>query len=161
MPSLSARPSAVKVTVIATAVAAVLLSGGCSWFNKRGNGYAQNPRPLEVPPDLAAAKTPAVAGSVLASEANNTSAAFQVPGTRDEVFARVDTALSKIPGVKFESKAQSLGLFDLTLSGVNVLIRITEQNGQSLISAVDSRGQSSNSEAVSNLLRQIRANLGE
>lgn len=160
MTSLTATKSATRAMFAAAGITAILLSSGCSWFNKRGNGYAQNPRPLEVPPDLVVS-TPTAGGSVLASASTAGIAGFQVAGTRDQVYAAVGDALKGINGVRINSSAQALGLYDVVVAGANVLVRITEQNGQSVVSAVDARGQSASSETISSLLGQIRDRLAK
>lgn len=156
MLSTPATTSNRRILIAAIGLTAIVLSSGCSWFNKRGNGYAQNPRPLEVPPDLVVATTTASGGSYLASAATANIASFQVAGTKDQVFRLVAAALPKIGGVKVNSQSQGLGLFDVSMAGANILVRVTEQDGQSVVSAVDARGQSASSETISGLVNQIK-----
>jgi hypothetical protein len=171
------------------AVAAVLLVGlvatsGCSWFRKTDELYAQAPenRPLEVPPDLDRPNTGGTAasgGSVTASEAaanasasaaasapssspapGDTASGFTTSGSRDEVFARVDTALADMEGVTVASRAQLLGAFDVNYQGSNFLVRVSDANGGAQVSAVDPRGMPASGPAPQQLMAQLRTALG-
>lgn len=156
MRSTPATQSNRRILIAAIGLTAIVMSSGCSWFNKRGNGYAQNPRPLEVPPDLVVATPTSSGGSYMASASAANIASFQVAGSREQVFGLVAAALPKISGLKVNSQSPALGLIDVNMSGANILIRINEQDGQSVVSAVDARGQSASSETIAALLGQIK-----
>ena len=148
-----------RLILTAIGVTAMLATAGCSWFNSRGNGYAQNPRPLEVPPDMVAAAPASSSGSVLASAQTATLQGFQVDGTRADVFAKIGGVLGAMPGVRIASSSAVLGLYDLVADGMPILLRVTEQNGQVMVTGVDPRGQGDSAIAIQKFLMDIRAKL--
>ncbi|SJZ69508.1 hypothetical protein [Lysobacter spongiicola] len=183
MPSI---PQMSRRTMSRTALGSALLvalvaTSGCSWFRKTDDLYAQAPqnRPLEVPPDLdvpAGHGAAAPAGSVTASQAiaaapgaapapatNGATASaatgFMVEGNRDAVFARVDAALAGIDGVEVASRAELLGALDINYMGSNFLVRVSDAQGGSYVSAVDPRGTPANSEASTRLIALLQESL--
>lgn len=100
-------------------------------------------------PGAAAPAAPAAAGS-----------GFTVPGTRDEAFEKVGTALAGVPGVTIASKAQLLGAYDVSYEGSNFLVRVTEVEAGAYISAVDPRGVAASGEAPAKLMAALKAALG-
>lgn len=152
--------SVLRATSIAVVASAIVLGSGCSWFKTRGNGYAQNPRPLEVPPDLVAAPANSGQSNVASAAASAASLqGFQVQGSRDVVFAKVDKALRSLQGVTVTNSAQAIGIIEITNNGTPALVRVTENNGQSTVTAVDPQGQSGNAAALQQLLTALRAAL--
>ena len=150
-------PTLIRSATILTVASVMVLGSGCAWFKSRGNGYAQNPRPLEVPPDLVAAGTASAGGTGATAQA--ALQGFQGAGTRAEVFARIGTALAGMQGVSVTSRAEALGLYELAINGAPVLLRITDQDGQSNVTAVDPRGQSSSAAAIEAFLNSLRTRL--
>jgi hypothetical protein len=127
---------------------------------------------MPLPPDLnvpagQAAATAAVASSTLASQAarpaanpaaaNN--AGFTVPGTKEEVFAKVGTALESVEGVKIASKAQLLGSYDVAFEGSDFLVRVVAVDAGAYVSAVDPRGMPATAAAPTKLLGELKAKL--
>lgn len=107
------------------------------------------PAPAPVPPSAGTATaTPAAA------------AGFNMAGSRDDAFARVDTALAGIEGVSVASRAQLLGVFDVNYQGVNFLVRVSEVEAGAYVSAVDPRGMPASGEAPVQLIAQLQAALG-
>src|SRR5688572_19936922 len=98
----------IRLATITLITVAVLATSGCSWFRRENKLYAGDPtsRPLEVPPDLDLPRTDGavtVPGAPVTASASASAApvagvsnGFIVPGTRDEVFAKVGDALGKI-----------------------------------------------------------------
>ena len=180
MPSI---PQMSRRTMSRTALGSALLvalvaTSGCSWFRRTDDLYAQAPqnRPLEVPPDLdvpAGHGAAAPAGSVTASQAiaaapgaapapattANAATGFMVEGNRDAVFARVDAALAGIDGVEVASRAELLGALDINYMGSNFLVRVSDAQGGSYVSAVDPRGTPANSEASTRLIALLQESL--
>ena len=154
-------------------------TSGCSWF-KTETGYEQPVavRPLEVPPDLdrpgtdGAMQLPGQAtGSVTRSSLGTPQAApvavsgpagngFIVAGSRDAVFERVGTALAAIDGLTIASKAKLLGVYDVSYEGANFLVRISQAEAGSYVSAVDPRGLPASGEAPLKLVAALKAALG-
>lgn len=145
-------------------------------------------RPLEVPPDLDLPRTGATAdattGSVTASgtvaaaagaatapavggessQTTNAPAAsspsgFNVPGSREQVFAQVDTALAGMEGVSVASRAELLGVFDVNYQQANFLVRVSEVEAGTYVSAVDPRGMPATDAAAVQLIAQLQAAL--
>lgn len=155
-----------------TALAAVLLlslaaTSGCAWFGKSNELYADSPesRPLEVPPDLDRPRTQAAMGVPAATTASaaapaaavdGTAIGFTTTGTRDEVFAKVDAALTAIDGVQVASRASALGVFDVNYQGSNFLVRISAVEAGTRVSAVDPRGMAATGEAPTQLIATLR-----
>lgn len=177
-----------RAVVAGLLVVAVSGCGWFRNTNELYAGAPEN-RPLEVPPDLDMPRTgtDAPTGSASASEtiaaasattaantpADGVSAApvppvapaaaatgFTIPGTRDEAFAKVDTALAAIEGVSVASRAALLGVFDVNYRDVNFLVRVSEAEGGAYVSAVDPRGMPATSEAATQLITQLQAALG-
>ncbi|MDQ2702149.1 MAG: hypothetical protein M3Y70_04910 [Pseudomonadota bacterium] len=168
-------------SIILPAAALVLTAAtsGCSWF-KTESGYEQPVavRPLEVPPDLdrpstdSAMQLPGQAtGSVTRSSLGAPQAApaaapvaasngFVVAGSRDEVFEKVGTALAATEGLTIASKAQLLGVYDISFEGANFLVRVSQAEAGSYVSAVDPRGLPASGEAPQKLLAALKAALG-
>ena len=159
-----------------TALAAMLLlalaaTSGCAWFGKSNELYADSPesRPLEVPPDLDRPRTQAAMGepaaatasaSAPAAEVQGTAIGFTTAGSRDEVFAKVDAALTTIDGVQVASRATALGVFDVNYQGSNFLVRISAVEAGTYVSAVDPRGMAATGEAPTQLIAALRSSLG-
>lgn len=178
MPSSRAIPRTVIASLLLVAVTA---TSGCSWFRKGNQLYAQSPesRPLEVPPDLDMPRTDAAvvapAGSVTASGqaaaaprqavpvaggAPASGPGFTTPGSRDEVFAKVGTALEGVEGVSIASRAQLLGVFDVNYQGSNFLVRVSAAEAGAYVSAVDPRGMPASGEAPARLIAAVQAAIG-
>ena len=161
-----------RFATIALITTALLATSGCSWFRRENKLYAADPssRPLEVPPDLdmprtdgAVAVTSAPAGaSATASAAPvaGVSNGFIVSGTRDDVFAKVGDALGKIDGLTVASRAQMLGVFDVSYAGSNFLVRVSAVDAGAYVSAVDPRGQPATDEAATKAIALLKAALG-
>ncbi|MGY0557175.1 MULTISPECIES: hypothetical protein [unclassified Lysobacter] len=174
------------ISLSQAAVAGILLVGlaagsGCSWFSKTDELYAQQTRPLEVPPDLDLPRTGAAVdmpvGSATASDTvaaaaaspgstaapaqtGSVGAGFVVPGSRDEVFAQVDAALAEVDGVTVASRAKLLGAFDVNYRDSNFLVRVSETEAGAYVSAVDPRGMPAVDEAPVALITALKAALG-
>ncbi|HET6396721.1 MAG TPA: hypothetical protein VFF91_07770 [Pseudoxanthomonas sp.] len=151
------------------AITVVALLGGCSWFRKGARGdYAlsEEQRPLEVPPDLtlpdtsgAMALPPATGARPAGAPPAPSASGFTTRGSRDEVFARVGTALEGIEGVTIASRAQLLGSYDVSYQGSNFLVRVTAVEGGAYVSAVDPRGLPATGEAAVKLVAALQAAL--
>jgi uncharacterized lipoprotein len=168
------RQSVSALRVLSFAILATATLVGTTGCFKRGakGDYALAPemRPLEVPPDLnvpgssAAAQVPALASqarpaapAAAASQAN--AAGFTVPGSKDEVFGKVGTALEGVAGVKIASKAQLLGSYDVAYEGSDFLIRVVGVEAGAYVSAVDPRGLPATGAAPTKLLAELKAKL--
>lgn len=162
--SFIARTSLLAVVIVATA-------SGCSWFHRGGSKlYAGSPesRPLEVPPDLdtsAAAPASATASGVTASgaqqaAAQSSSLGFTVQGAKDDVYARVGTALGGIAGLTVANRAPLIGAYDVNYSGSNFLVRVAAgTDGNTYVSAVDPRGLPATGEAARRLVDALKTAL--
>ncbi len=169
-----------SIVLPTAALVLVAATSGCSWF-KKDTGYQQpvEVRPLEVPPDLdrpgtdGAMQLPGQAtGSVTRSSlgAPQTAPAAAAPnaapngfiaaGSRDQVFEKVGTALAAIEGLTIASKAQLLGAYDVSYEGANFLVRISQAEAGSYVSAVDPRGLPASGEAPLKLVAALKAALG-
>lgn len=168
------RQSVSALRVLSFAILATATLVGTTGCFKRGakGDYALAPemRPLEVPPDLnvpgssAAAQVPALASqarpaapAAAASPAN--AAGFTVPGSKDEVFGKVGTALEGVAGVKIASKAQLLGSYDVAYEGSDFLVRVVGVEAGAYVSAVDPRGLPATGAAPTKLLAELKAKL--
>ena len=171
------RQSVSAFRVLSFAILATATLVGTTGCFKRGakGDYALAPevRPLEVPPDLnvpaGQAAATAATSSSLASQAarpapastqaaaNN--AGFTVPGTKEEVFAKVGTALESVEGVKIASKAQLLGSYDVAFEGSDFLVRVVAVDAGAYVSAVDPRGLPATAAAPTKLLGELKAKL--
>ncbi|WP_367345595.1 hypothetical protein [Stenotrophomonas bentonitica] len=168
------RQSVSVLRVLSFAIVATATLVGTTGCFKRGarGDYAMAPevRPLEVPPDLnAPGNNPAAQVPVLASQAakpaptqaaaNN--AGFTIPGTKEEVFGKVGTALESVEGVKIASKAQLLGSYDVNFEGSDFLVRVVAVEAGAYISAVDPRGLPATGAAPTKLLGELKAKLAQ
>ncbi|NLA69220.1 MAG: hypothetical protein GX856_13455 [Gammaproteobacteria bacterium] len=165
--------SLIRPAIAVAIVAALVATSGCSWFRKTNQLYAAAPqdRPLEVPPDLDRPDTSAAmalpdAGptSVTRSEmAPSTPRAaangFNVPAPRDEVFQRIEPLLAGIEGVSVVSKAQLLGSYDIDAGDSKFLVRVTQVEGGSYVSAVDPRGVAATGADAVRVIEALRAGL--
>lgn len=161
--------SALRVLSFAILATATLVgTTGCFKRGARGD-YALAPevRPLEIPPDLnAPGNNPAAQVPVLASQAAKpapapaaNSAGFTVPGSKDDVFAKLGTALESVEGVTIASKAQLLGSYDVAYEGSDFLVRVVAVEAGAYISAVDPRGLPATGAAPTKLLGELKAKL--
>lgn len=156
------------------AFTAVAMLGGCSWFRKGPKGdYAlgAEARPLEVPPDLnlpdtsGAMALPPASGAARPANSGGAGPAasasgFTTPGSRDEVFAKVGTALEGIDGLVIASRSQLLGTYDVTHQGGNFLVRVVGVDNGAYVSAVDPRGVPATAEAPKQVIAALKAALG-
>jgi uncharacterized lipoprotein len=161
-----------RLVTIALITAAMLATSGCSWFRRENKLYAGDPtsRPLEVPPDLDQPRTegavtipgaPATASATAsAAPVAGVSSGFTVAGTRDDVFAKVGDALGKVEGLTIASRAQMLGVYDVSYAGSNFLIRVSAVEAGAYVSAVDPRGQPATGEAATKAIAALKAALG-
>jgi uncharacterized lipoprotein len=166
--------SASRVAATALVMAAVLATSGCSWFRKENKLYAADPmsRPLEVPPDLDQPHTEGAmaipSGVVTASGTAPAAAApvagvsngFVVAGSRADVFPKVGDALGKVEGLTIASRAELLGVYDVSYEGSNFLVRVNSVESGAYVSAVDPRGQPATGEAPSKVIAALKAALG-
>ncbi|GAB2619048.1 hypothetical protein [Novilysobacter erysipheiresistens] len=178
-------PRAVVAGVLVMAVSGCGWFGGTDELYTE----APENRPLEVPPDLDLPRTGAAeaapTGSVTASgtvaaaagsaptpaagmeapqvtgaaPAAGTPSGFNVAGSREEVFAQVDTALAAIEGVSVASRAELLGVFDVNYQQSNFLVRVSEVDGGAYVSAVDPRGMPATDAAAVQLIAQLQVAL--
>ncbi|MDT3500772.1 hypothetical protein [Stenotrophomonas maltophilia] len=168
--------SAVRVLSFALiALTTVVTTTGCFKRGAKGD-YALAPemRPLEVPPDLnlpsasgenqvprlASTTAPAAAAAAPAAPAvGNTG--FTIPGSKDEAFAKVGTALEGVQGVTIASRAQLLGSYDVAYEGSNFLVRVVAVDAGAYVSAVDPRGLPATAEAPVKLIAALKAALAK
>lgn len=159
-----------KLSVVARVsllvVLTVTVAAGCSRFRKGGKLYGPTgqAQALEVPPDLdTAAGAGATASAVTASGTQQAAAqsqlGFAATGSRDEVFARVGEALSRIEGLSITSRAQLLGAFDVTYQGTSFLVRVTTGENGTFVSAVDPRGLPVTGDAPRKVIESLRASM--
>ena len=168
--SQTSRIARTGVAVLLAFTAVAVLSG-CSWFRKGARGdyaLAAEQRPREVPPDLnlpdtsgamslppAGTAQPARPGAAPAPSASG----FTVAGTRDEIFAKVGTALEGIDGLAIASKAQLLGTYDVSYQGSDFLVRVVAVESGAYVSAVDPRGLPATGEAPLKVVASLQAAL--
>ena len=164
------RATVLRSLVIAVAVVAVLGASGCRMFKHKTADYkmsAEN-RPLEVPPDLnlpdttgamelPGAQTTSVTRSSMTTSSRGNG--FAVAGDTDATFAKLGDALGAIDGVKIASKAQLLGVYDVSYEGADFLVRVTKADAGSYVSAVDPRGTPATAAAPSKLIAALKAAL--
>lgn len=160
MSKLSATARAVLVVAIVASVT------GCGWFHRSSKLYAGPPesRPLEVPPELdasalssgnTASSTTASAAQQVATQAS--SLGFTAQGTRDDVFAKVGTALAAVPGVTIANRAPLIGAYDVSYAGSNFLVRVSAGEGGSVyVAAVDPRGLPATGDAARRLVAALK-----
>jgi len=165
-----------RATVAGLIVVALLGASGCGWFRKGDALYAKSPesRPLEVPPDLDLPRTDGAMGvpasSVTASGqaaagprqvgSSASAVGFTVAGSRDDIFSKVDTALTAIEGVEVASRAKLLGAFDVNYRGSNFLVRVSAIEAGVYVSAVDPRGMPAPGDAPTSVIAALKAALG-
>jgi hypothetical protein len=166
-----AMSRAARVALLVAISVAVFGTSGCSWFRKKDYYSAEeSQRPLEFPPafdaveaerSLATTASGSVSRSSLPGAAQSgRSLGFSVSGDRASVFGRVGEALTGISGVTIASRAQLLGAYDIDYQGAKFLIRITEAEGRSTVSAVDPRGLPADNDAAAGLIAALRQALG-
>lgn len=162
-----------RFVTIAIVLTAVLATSGCSWFRRENKLYAgdANSRPLEVPPDLDQPRTDGavtVPGGSATASATATATApsagvsngFTVSGSREEVFAKTGEALAKIDGLTVASRAQLLGVYDVSYEGSNFLVRVSAVDAGVRVAAVDPRGQPATGEAAVKAIAALKSALG-
>ena len=156
-----------RVAVLAVAITAT--ASGCGWFHKGSKLYSGpvESRPLEVPPPLDTSATSAVATASGATASGTTQAAaqssslgFTVAGTRDDVYAKLGTALGGVPGAVIANRAPLLGAYDVNYAGSNFLVRVAAgEGGNSYVAAVDPRGLPATGDAARRLVAALKAAL--
>ncbi|MGY0611431.1 MULTISPECIES: hypothetical protein [unclassified Luteimonas] len=173
-PSRSMLRPAIAVALVATLVA----TAGCSWFRKDNALYAAAPqdRPLEVPPDLDRPDTSSAmavpdTGTTSVTRSDMSSAApaapaaqgstngFTVQLARDDAFERIESLLGGIEGVTVVSKAQLLGTYDIDAGDTKFLVRVTQVEAGTYVSAVDPRGLPAAGEDAVRVIEALRAGL--
>jgi uncharacterized lipoprotein len=161
--------SASRLAVATLVLVAIAAGSGCSWFRKEDKLYAGSPesRPLEVPPDLDLPRTDAAVAVPSASAMASSTAApaagvsgFTVAGTREEIFGKVGDALGKVEGLTIASRAQAIGVYDVSFEGSNFLVRVSTTTDGTNVSAVDPRGLPAGGEAPVKLMAQLKTALG-
>lgn len=174
------RQSVSTVRVLSYALLAVAVAAGTTGCFKRGakGDYALAPemRPLEVPPDLnvpagaggnqvpalsSATKPAAPAAPAAAAAPAAGSSGFTIPGSKEEAFGKVGTALEGVEGVTIASRAQLLGSYDVAYEGSNFLVRVVAVDAGAYISAVDPRGMPATAEAPVKLIAALKAKLAQ
>lgn len=161
----------IRFATVALVLTAVLATSGCSWFRKESKLYAgdASSRPLEVPPDLDLPRTDgavtvpggsATASGTATAPVAGVSNGFTVAGSRDEAFAKVGEALAKIEGLTVASRAQLLGVYDVSYEGSNFLVRVSAVDAGAYVAAVDPRGQPATGEAAVKAIAALKAALG-
>ncbi|MGA6180073.1 hypothetical protein ACPEH1_03015 [Stenotrophomonas sp. NPDC077421] len=169
------RQSVSAIRVLSFAILATATLVGTTGCFKRGakGDYALAPevRPLEIPPDLTVpsitggAQVPALASQAVkpapaaSAQAPANNAGFTVAGSKEDVFARLGTALESVDGVKIASKAQLLGSYDVAYEGSDFLVRVVAVDAGAYISAVDPRGLPATGAAPVKLLGELKAKL--
>ena len=76
------------------------------------------------------------------------------------MFEQVGTALAAVDGLTIASKAKLLGAYDVSYEGANFLVRISQAEAGSYVSAVDPRGLPASGEAPLKLVAALKAALG-
>ncbi|TZF90574.1 hypothetical protein [Cognatilysobacter lacus] len=164
---MSQLSNVVRATLLTVAITAT--SSGCGWFHKGSKLYAGpvESRALEVPPDLdtSTASGATSASSVTSSAAQqsasqSSSLGFTVAGSRDEVFAKLGTALAAVPGASIANRAPLIGAYDVNYAGSNFLVRVAAgTGGNSYVAAVDPRGLPATGDAAKRLVAALKAAL--
>lgn len=166
---MSSPTSISRALLASVLMVALVAAAGCSWLRRSSDLYAGDPalRPLEVPPPLPDENAAPIEGSATASAVAASKRApgpaalgFNVQGTRDEVFAKVGTALEAVEGVNIASRAQLLGAYDVQYQGANFLVRVSEIEGGAYVSAVDPRGVPASGDGPTQLIATLQAALG-
>lgn len=162
---------ATMAAILAALSVAALGASGCSMFRKKDYySLDTDKRPLEFPPafdaadaerSLATTASGSVSRSSLPSgDPSARALAFGVAGDRAATFSRVGEALAATPGLTIASRAQLLGAFDVDYEGQKFLVRITEADGRSTVSAVDPRGLPADNDSAAKLIAAMKAALG-
>lgn len=163
------RATVLRSLVIAFAVVAVLGASGCRMFKHKTEAYKMSAetRPLEVPPDLNLPNTSGAmelpGKSVTRSSMGASASAangFTVATDQDTTFAKVGNLLAATDGLTIASKAELLGVYDVSYEGADFLVRVAKAETGSYVSAVDPRGQAATAVAPSKLIRALKAALG-
>ena len=164
---MSKLSPALRVALVGVAVAAT--ASGCGWFHKGSKLYSgpAESRPLEVPPplDTSATGTASGAGSVTSSgtqqaAAQASSLGFTVAGSREDVYAKLGTALAGVQGAVIANRAPLLGAYDVNYAGSNFLVRVSAgTGGNSYVAAVDPRGLPATGDAARRLVAALKAAL--
>jgi len=170
------RQSVSTVRVLSYALLAIAVAAGTTGCFKRGakGDYALAPemRPLEVPPDLnvpagaggnqvpalSSASKPAAPAAAAPAAGNS---GFTIPGSKEEAFGKVGTALEGVEGLTIASRAQLLGSYDVAYEGSNFLVRVVAVDAGAYISAVDPRGLPATAEAPVKLIAALKAKLAQ
>lgn len=155
-----------RAVVAGVVLAGIAFGSGCSWFRKGSDLYAQSPemRPLEVPPDLdqpradTAVNVPSAAATS-AITSGQASGGFTLADSREDAFAKVGEALAAVQGVTVASKAEALGVYDVSYEGGSFLVRVAGTENGSYISAVDPRGLPATGDAPKKLIDTLRTAL--
>jgi uncharacterized lipoprotein len=164
---MRSHSSFLRPLAIAALAIAVLGVTGCKWFRKGNPDYAMSAetRPLEVPPDLnlpntaGAMQLPPTGAPTTPQGVASSATGFNVPGPRDEVFAKVGDALAGVEGLTIASRAQLLGSYDVAYEGSNFLVRVVAVEAGTYVSAVDPRGLPAAGSAPK-LMAALKAKLG-
>jgi hypothetical protein len=102
---------------------------------------------------------PAAPAAAAAPAAGNSG--FTIPGSKEEAFGKVGTALEGVEGVTIASRAQLLGSYDVAYEGSNFLVRVVAVDAGAYISAVDPRGMPATAEAPVKLIAALKAKLAQ
>ena len=168
--------SMIRPAIAVATAAALLATAGCSWFRKDNAMYAPAPqdRPLEVPPDLdrpdtsSAMAVPSTGTTSVTRSGMGTPAAapqasngFTVSAPRDEVFGRIEPVLAGIEGVTVVSKAQLLGTYDVDAGDSKFLVRVSQADSGTYVSAVDPRGVAATGADAVRVIEALRAALAQ
>jgi uncharacterized lipoprotein len=105
---------------------------------------------MQIPTAAAAAAAPSAPASTW----------FNLAASRDDAFTKVGDALATVQGVTISSKAQLLGVYDVSYGGANFLVRVAAQGNGSNVSAVDPRGLPATGDAPTKLIAALKAKLG-
>lgn len=174
---MQASPSMLRPALAVALAVTLVATAGCSWFRKDNTLYAAAPqdRPLEVPPGLdlpdtsaamavPQAGTTSVTRSSLAPGAvsgQQAASGFAVAAARDEVFRRLEGLLAGVEGVTVVSKAELLGTYDIDAGDSKFLVRVSQADGGSYVSAVDPRGVPATGADALRVIEALRAGLAE
>lgn len=165
--------SAPRLNRVFAALALLAAAGamtGCKIFGKKDELYTASveSRPLEVPPDLdrpgveramALPSSRAPVSAATTATGAPTPIGFNAPGDRDAVYARVGEVLAGTPGLTIASKAQLLGTYDVSYGGSSFLVRVTQVQAGTYVSAVDPRGLPPAGDAPVQLIGILKAAL--
>ncbi len=161
-----------RVATLAALAAAIALTSGCNWFRKDNESYklSGEARPLELPPELNMPNTQgamalpstqsATASQQAAAAPMQNPSGFHVAGEREAIFAQVDAILAASPEVTVSSTSKLLGSHDVSVAGVNFLVRVTQVGDSVFVSAIDPRGELERREEAVRLIAQLKEALG-